>query len=250
MDPESLRKRIRVQTLQTIGYDEKAIIKDVGMSRGFVRKWMKRDFHEDLPRSGRPTKITTAVRKTVVRRLSLKSKTHSSESLRQVAEKVGLHHTTVRNIRIDSGLKPYLKTLEPIHRTITPAKRLKFAKKRAKADWSKYIFVDEKKFQLYALGNHHNDVVYVFDKENVPVQVQVAHPPKVNVWARHFCERNCWHRDFRGELDGREVQEDLVEDHAAGCQKTLSEQEIHGSSRRRPETSVQNCSAVVRGRED
>ena len=56
MDPESLRKRIRVQTLQTIGYDEKAIIKDVGMSRGFVRKWMKRDFHEDLPRSGRPTK--------------------------------------------------------------------------------------------------------------------------------------------------------------------------------------------------
>ena len=175
--------RHRVQIYRDDGWTPSEIIAHTGYKRGFVSKWYNRESTEVSPRSGRPKKLSTAVRKTIVRHLTLSAKTHSSQSLRAVAQKVGLSKDSVRNARIASGLKPYLKKLEPMHRKITPAKRLKFATNRRNADWSKYVFVDEKKFQLYALGNRHNDVVYVFDKEDVPVQVQVAHPPKVNVWA-------------------------------------------------------------------
>jgi hypothetical protein len=61
-------------------------------------------------------------------------------------------------------------------------KRVEFAKKHTKEDWTQYIFSDESPFQLYPRVNVHNDVVWSENAAEVPPVLQVTHSPSIQVW--------------------------------------------------------------------
>ena len=55
-------RRVQIQTLAKQGYQTGEIGRIVGASDTMVRKWKKIDGHIDQPRSGRPSKLTPAIK--------------------------------------------------------------------------------------------------------------------------------------------------------------------------------------------
>lgn len=168
------------------------IMQATGRSRSFVIKWRERGQHadstfEDLPRSGRPSKV----RKPLLQQLKDLMAGKRRASLRIVADTLkrdglDLSHETVRSGARAAGLKPKRPPRKPLLKVGHKAARLRFARQHKQTDWAQYWFADEKKFATYTPPNRKNDVVWV-DKndrggvvEPVPM---VAHGAKVNAYA-------------------------------------------------------------------
>jgi transposase len=166
------------------GDRESDIVHKTGLGRKFVARWTKR-FEEtgtvdDEPKSGRPTKITRAVTNRV--RSSLKGK--RGQSSRKVAARLkdDLSYSTVIRAAHKDGMRPYAIPLTTVVSAKQQLRRVEFAKRYAKKDWSRTIFGDEKTWPLVHPPNRHNDKVWAHSADEVQPHPKVRHPPKFHTW--------------------------------------------------------------------
>ena len=138
---------------------------------------------KDRPRSGRPRKLTILDKKRLVKEV----KGHERRSTRKIAatfktsksEKIS--HVTVRSILREQKLIPHRRNRRP---KLTPEqkdKRVTFAKKYRRKDWSKTVFWDEKLFELDHSPNGKNDIIwdereaeYFKEEQKYPAKVMIG----------------------------------------------------------------------------
>ncbi len=113
----SAQERGRIHALASIGWADAEIMADLEVSRGTVQRWKHRDFVGDAPRSGRPTKLTASVRKTINKQTTRKRRV----SQRLIAQRVGLGHGTVQKATKQTDLSYRLRSLRPPSPTRTDA---------------------------------------------------------------------------------------------------------------------------------
>lgn len=134
---------------------------------------------KDRSRPGAPKKLTEADRKRLVKQVQGKER----RSLRKTAKsfktkdhgQVG--RETIRTNLKASGLFPHRKRKVPRLTPDQKRRRVAFARKYRRYDWTKCAFWDETEFELYATPNRKNDIVW--DKKGAEYRAgKVAHPPK------------------------------------------------------------------------
>jgi transposase len=135
-------------SLNQMGFSNKQIRKTLKKSKCFVIKWSNRSNFQDEKRSGRPKKVTKSIEKKIQtylsnprygtlratkKKLSTQNVTISKETIRNVAQKVGMTHR----------LKPFKPLLKKVHKD----KRLIFVNKHLSPKnlniERKMIFYDE-----------------------------------------------------------------------------------------------------------
>ena len=175
--------RARVVGLFSVGKTISEIIRATGFTKDFVRRWAKRQSIDDSKRIGRPVKLTPAV----VRTVSAMMKGKKGRSMRRVAKllkerkNIVLSPTTVRIAAKRAGLTSYKRQQKPLLSDNQKARRLAFARKFRREDFSLWLFTDEKTFELF--GHPKNDFVWHKSALAVPTSPKVKHPPKLHVWA-------------------------------------------------------------------
>ena len=113
MTKESLADRIRAQALHKAGWSVRRIAQEIGRPRSFVQYWKDQDSTVPTKVSGRPAKVTTQVKQTIVRKIKMNPKTKKPTSERQVARQVGLSKDTVPRVAKEAGLKPFRALKNP-----------------------------------------------------------------------------------------------------------------------------------------
>lgn len=170
-------KRCLIQVLAKKGWSVTRIVDEVGVSRGTVLLWKDRDNCEDLPRTGRPPKLTDRTLDKIRRKLRGKTKV----SQRSIAQQLSLAQSTVGSAVKQLGLKVYHPQKKPALSAAQKSKRAKFAQRHSKEDWSLAFFTDEKTFEIGHHPNRKNDVVYAYSIDEVPSIPRRAHPAKLHV---------------------------------------------------------------------
>ena len=138
--------RMRVQILRDLHYSQSIVAKMLQKPRSFVERWWTRS---DLSDSKIPRKITRSVAAQIVKRISFKKQT----STRVVARQMKLSQSTIWKTAKKMKLRPYHQTRAPIPTDKHRILRLKFAKVNANKDWSRVLFIDEKKIELFPKPN-------------------------------------------------------------------------------------------------
>ena len=112
-------------------------------------------------------------------------------SARRLSMEVGISATSVRRIlRVDLGLKPYKKVIEPSLSDDQKIRRKKFAiwvrNNFRKEESMRILFSDEKFFNIDGVYNSQNDRVWAVDRadadEKGGIQQRRKFPQKVMVW--------------------------------------------------------------------
>ena len=111
---QGLATRSRIILACSEGLNNKQVAEQLGVAQGTVGKWRSRfvcgrlDALSDAPRSGAPRRINDeAVERVVVDTLESMPKGASRWSIRDMAKKAGISHTTVATIWRAFGLKPH-----------------------------------------------------------------------------------------------------------------------------------------------
>ena len=112
-------------------------------------------------------------------------------SARKLSMELGVSATSVRRIlKIDLGLHPYKKIIEPSLSDDHKVKRKRFANwvrtNFRKEDTLKILFSDEKFFDIDGVYNSQNDRVWAVDRDDADIKGGIHHsrkfPQKVMVW--------------------------------------------------------------------
>lgn len=178
--------RFDIVKLHQRGFSNKSIARRLEVAPLTVRRAIYR-FEEtrsfkDRERSGRPQKVTESVRQ----RLVNKVRGRDRQSTRKTAasfktgkgEKLG--RETVRTTLKAAGLIPHRRKRRPKLTEAHKEKRVAFAKKYLRHDWSDTAFWDEKQFELTHAPNPKDDVVW--DKRGAEIfKEEVKHPISFNV---------------------------------------------------------------------
>ena len=183
------RARVMVHAIE--GCSNRAIANFTGFPQSFVKRWAKRGRQHglnlsDLPRTGRPRKLTA----NDVKRITKLTEGKRYRSCRVIAQKL---RRTDRATKISkSTIHRYWRNeaLRPFHpRKVTRLNEnhklqwRKFARNhRIGTNWSNVMFVDEKQFNRYANINNKNDIVWAYSAEAVPEYEIMQHGPQLMVW--------------------------------------------------------------------
>ena len=164
-----------------------------GPTRKTVSNWFQKfeaqdKADEDIvlsqPRSGAPPKVTTPVKKQIIKFTKDKRKHSVRKNVKALKAKgIALSRPTVALVLKDAGLFPYNRRKIPRLNDKQKKKRVLFAKKYLEHDWESTLVTDEKPFLLFAATNAQNDRVWTDDPEKVPPVELVKHASSVNVWA-------------------------------------------------------------------
>ena len=137
---------------------------------------------------GRPKTIRTA---TAIRKVKNRHDRWKVFSCRKVARDLGISRTSVQRIlKDDLNLKPYSRKIQPKISQDQKVKRLKFANwirtNFRKEDTLKFVFSDEKMFDIDGVYNSQNDRIWAVNRDEADAnggikQVQ-KFPQKVMVW--------------------------------------------------------------------
>ena len=112
-------------------------------------------------------------------------------STRKLASDINISRTSIRRIlREDLGYKPYKKIKQPKLNNLQKNKRVKFANwvlnNYSKDDTKKWLFTDEKFFDLDGIHNSQNDRVWAASREEADrkggFREKTKYPKKVMVW--------------------------------------------------------------------
>jgi transposase len=182
-----VHRRVEVRTLaKSTTLTGAQIARRTGMPKSFVydqiNKLRRKVSVNDLPRTGRPKKVT----KTVTKKILAKTKGKEKRSTRKVAkilqgEGIQISHETVWRTLRSQGLIPHRKVPRPKLTHEQQTRRLEFARAFLSHDWAHTLFTDEKHFTTFSPPNRRNDIVW--DERGVGYAFQkVKHPPQIRFW--------------------------------------------------------------------
>ena len=172
--------RHQVQVLKDAGWKIADVVRKVGKSRSFVNKWWNREELEDASRSGRPPRFTRAMKKKVVHGLWHRGR---GQPVRSVSGTLGYSRESARRIAHESGLLAKHRHHHPFLSDKHKSSRVAFAKEHKNTDFSKVLYVDEKKVEINPSPNRFNDFAWVYPGEEPAGRPKFKHQPKLNVCA-------------------------------------------------------------------
>ena len=138
--------------------------------------------------SGRPRTIRT---KGAIQKVKARLNRQKLVSSRKLARELGISRTTVQRIlKNDLELKAYKMQIEPMLTDEHKAKRLQFANwirtNFKKEDTMKFLFSDEKMFDIDGIYNSQNDRVWAVNRSEADIRDGIRQkrkfPQKVMVW--------------------------------------------------------------------
>uniref|UniRef100_A0A8C1HQW0 Transposase n=1 Tax=Cyprinus carpio carpio TaxID=630221 RepID=A0A8C1HQW0_CYPCA len=152
----------------------KAISKALGLQRTTVRaiihKWQKHETVKNLPRSGRPTKITQRAQRRLIQEVTKDPTTSSKELQASLASvKVSVHDSTIRKRLGKNGLHGRVTRRKPLLSKKNIKARTSFARKHLDDPqdfWENTVWSDETKVELFGRCVSH----YVWRKSNTTFQ--------------------------------------------------------------------------------
>jgi transposase len=163
-----------------------------GISLATVKRWcqmIRRTGSIELPGThGGPRIVRT---KENIQKVKSRVRRKKGVSARKLSVELGISATSVRRIlKIDLGLKPYKKVIEPSLSDDQKIKRKKFANwvrnNFRKEETMRILFSHEKFFDIDGVYNSQNDRVWVVDRadadEKGGIQQRRKFPQKVMVW--------------------------------------------------------------------
>lgn len=163
------------------------IARVTGHNRRDIRKWTRR-FDEcaslhDMPRSGRPSKITPLLR-SKVRKLVQREQATSARAAAATLQAQGMEvgRETVRRALHAEGLRPYTPQHKPMQQHGDKKRRLDFASTNKDRNWNKVFFGDEKRFSLYTLPNKKTGIRWSDAASHVEPVSTPAHPASINIY--------------------------------------------------------------------
>ncbi|KAK3559328.1 hypothetical protein QTP86_012756, partial [Hemibagrus guttatus] len=173
-NPSSLQLEVTNLPIYQSGKGYKAISKALGLPRTTVRaiiyKWRKHGTVENLPRSGRPTKITPRVQRQLIQEVTKDPTTTSKELQASLASvKVSVHDSTIRKRLGKNGLHGRVPRQKPLLSKKNIKARLSFARKHLDDPqdfWENTLWTDKTKIVLFGRSVSH----YVCRKSNTTFQ--------------------------------------------------------------------------------
>lgn len=184
MAKRSVIDRARVIDLAQRGKGKQAIMRETGLSAGFVQKWMHRSDPEDLERSGRPRKATQKVVSSI-RRIMYGRRRRSLRHVVGILKKrtiANVSHETVRKAARAAGLKPYKRPTKPRMSKAQRAARVRFALQHANYDWRRVFFSDETTIVTHGKPNRQIDRIWVHSADEVPPVETQKYSSYVKFW--------------------------------------------------------------------
>ncbi|KAK3550047.1 hypothetical protein QTP86_019146 [Hemibagrus guttatus] len=155
---KEIRKQMRKKVIEIYqsGKGYKAISKALGLPRTTVRaiiyKWRKHGTVENLPRSGRPTKITPRAQRQLIQEVTKDPTTTSKELQASLASvKVSVHDSTIRKRLGKNGLHGRVPRRKPLLSKKNIKARLSFARKHLDDPqdfWENTLWTDETKIVM------------------------------------------------------------------------------------------------------
>ncbi|KAK3519567.1 hypothetical protein QTP86_010505 [Hemibagrus guttatus] len=150
-----MRKKV-IEIYQS-GKGYRAISKALGLLKTTVRaviyKWRKHGAVENLPRSGRPTKITPRAHRQLIQEVTKDPTTTSKELQASLASvKVSVHDSTIRKRLGKNGLHGRVPRRKPLLSKKNIKARLSFARKHLDDPqdfWENTLWTDETKIELF-----------------------------------------------------------------------------------------------------
>lgn len=137
-------KRWRVILLRQAGHTQAEIRRRTGYSKEFVGRWYHRDSGDDASRTGRPTKVTPAIVRSI--RVAMKGKRNNSP--RKIGRRLGLSKDTVRRAAKQRGLKPYRRPCKPKLTAKHRKRRLACCKKLAKSRLAAHVVLGREEIHV------------------------------------------------------------------------------------------------------
>ncbi|KAK3530954.1 hypothetical protein QTP70_007256 [Hemibagrus guttatus] len=173
-NPSLLQLEVTNLPIYQSGKGYKAISKALGLPRTTVRaiiyKWKKHGTVENLPRSGRPTKMTPRVQRQLIQEVTKDPTTTSKELQASLASvKVSVHDSTIRKRLGKNGLHGRVPRRKPLLSKKNIKARLSFARKHLDDPqdfWENTLWPDETKMRLFGRSVSH----YVWRKSNTAFQ--------------------------------------------------------------------------------
>uniref|UniRef100_A0A803JRB0 N-acetylgalactosaminidase, alpha- n=1 Tax=Xenopus tropicalis TaxID=8364 RepID=A0A803JRB0_XENTR len=149
--------RSKVIEIYQSGKVYKAISKALGLQqttvRAIIHKWQNHGTVVNLPRSGRPTKITPRAQRQLIREATKDPRTTSKELQASLASiKVSVHDSTIRKRLGKNGLHGRFPRHKPLLSKQNIMARLNFAKKHlndCQDFWENILWTDETKVELF-----------------------------------------------------------------------------------------------------
>lgn len=177
------KERFRAHQLLTQGKSENFVAKKLGRDVQWIKRTEKRfkelGSFQDRPRPGQPTKMTEGDKKRLVKQVQGKKRksTRKVSATFQTKKHEKLGRETIRITLKASGLFPHRMRKTPKLTDKQKLKRVAFAKKYRRYDWSKCAFWDETEFELTPTPNPKNDIIW--DKKGKEHRYgKLAHPAK------------------------------------------------------------------------
>lgn len=169
---EQLRKKV-IEIYQS-GKGYKAISKALGIQRTTVRaiihKWRRHGTVVNLPRSGRPPKITPRAQRRLIQEVTKDPTTTSKELQASLASvKVSVHASTIRKRLSKNGLHGRVPRRKPLLSKKNIKARLNFSKTHLDDPqdfWDNILWTDETKVELFGRCVSH----YIWRKRNTAFQ--------------------------------------------------------------------------------
>lgn len=149
--------RNKVINIYQSGKGYKAICKVLGLQRTTVRaiihKWRKHGTVVNLPRNGRPTKITPRAQRRLIQEVTKEPRTTSKELQASLASvKVSVHDSTIRKRLGTNGIHGRVPRRKPLLTKKNIKARLTFATKHLNDPqdfWENILWTDETKVELF-----------------------------------------------------------------------------------------------------
>ncbi|KAK3566022.1 hypothetical protein QTP86_024184, partial [Hemibagrus guttatus] len=155
-NPSSLQLEVTNLPIYQSGKGYKAISKALELPQTTVRaiiyKWRKHGTVENLPRSGRPTKITPRAQRQLIQQVTKDPTTTSKELQASLASvKVSVHDSTIRKRLGKNGLHGRVPRRKPLLSKNNIKARLSFARKHlddSQDFWENTLWTDETKMNF------------------------------------------------------------------------------------------------------
>ena len=175
----SISQRAHVQILRDLGYSQSVIAHKIKKSKSFVKYWWSRGDIVKHQNAGRSSKITRSLLKKISNRVTMKKRS----SIRILARVMEASHESIHKGLKKLHLFPHRTQTKPLLTKNTTSERFKFSKQLINHDFSKTLFIDEKKIILIPHPNRKNDIIWAPRGAVIPYVPTVKFPVSLNVAA-------------------------------------------------------------------
>lgn len=122
--------------------------------KSIIYRFSQSNSYRNKPRRGRPSVLTPADKRQIVRKVKRNPKLSAPRIRSEVENEIGKHVTaqTIRNVLHEAGLNGRTARRKPYISKVNRRKRLAYAKEHVNDGhdfWKKVVFTDESKFNLF-----------------------------------------------------------------------------------------------------